>query len=103
MNEHLSKDIVVRLNAMYHHNDVPGRQVENNDRWGVAPSITFGMTGPTRVTAQLFHQEDVNIPQYGLPYFANPYLSGPLPASTARLITASAISTPSASRSIRPR
>ena len=79
VNEHLSDSIVVRLNAMYHHNDVPGRQVENNDRWGVAPSITFGMGGPTRITAQLLHQEETNIPQYGLPYFSNSYLQGPLP------------------------
>lgn len=79
VNEHLTDTIAVRLNAMYHHNDVPGRQVENADRWGVAPSITFGMGLPTKVTLTYFHQEDVNIPQYGLPYFSNSFIQGPLP------------------------
>ncbi len=79
INQHLSDSIVVRLNAMYHHNDVPGRQVEDADRWGIAPSITVGMDGDTRATVQYFHQEDVNIPQFGLPYFSNSFISGPLP------------------------
>ncbi|MDI1294892.1 MAG: TonB-dependent receptor plug domain-containing protein, partial [bacterium] len=29
--------IAVRLNAMYHENDVPARQVDRYKRWGVAP------------------------------------------------------------------
>jgi catecholate siderophore receptor len=70
INEHLNDSIAVRLNAMYHHNDVPGRDVEKNDRWGVAPSVTFGMNGPTKLTFEYVHQEDTNIPQYGVPYIS---------------------------------
>ncbi len=60
--------IAFRLNAMAHQNDVPGRDVEDYKRWGIAPSITIGIDNPTRLTLQYFHQEDENIPQYGAPY-----------------------------------
>jgi len=60
--------IAFRLNAMVHENDVPGRDVENYKRWGVAPSVTIGIDGPTRLTLQYLHQYDKNIPQYGAPY-----------------------------------
>jgi len=71
INRHLSDTVAFRLNGMVHHNDIPGRQVEKNDRWGIAPSLTLGMGSPTRLTLMVYHQEDRNIPQYGLPYFAN--------------------------------
>lgn len=71
--------IAVRLNAMAHENDVPGRDVENNKRWGIAPSMTIGIESPTRLTLQYVHQEDDNIPQYGVPYFTNATAAGPVP------------------------
>jgi catecholate siderophore receptor len=71
ISHHLSDTVAVRLNAMVHHNDVPGRQVEKNDRWGIAPSVTIGMGTANRLTLMYYHQEDRNIPQFGLPYFAN--------------------------------
>ena len=61
--------IAVRLNAMAHQNDVPGRDVDNYKRWGIAPSVSIGMDGPTKLTLQYLHQEDDNIPQYGVPYY----------------------------------
>src|SRR3546814_1223122 len=54
---------------MAHKNDVPGRDVDTYKRWGVAPSISIGMAGPTKLTLQYLHQEDDNIPQYGVPYY----------------------------------
>ena len=62
--------IAFRLNAMVNKNDVPGRDVEKYERWGVAPSVTLGVGGPTNLTLQYLHQEDDNIPQYGVPYYA---------------------------------
>lgn len=64
----LSDSVGVRLNAMYHHNDVPGREVEKSERWGVMPSVTFGLDAPTKLSVIYLHQEDNNIPQYGVPY-----------------------------------
>jgi Outer membrane receptor for monomeric catechols len=69
LNKRVSDLVAVRLNAMWHRNDIPGRDVEDYKRWGIAPSITLGIDGPTRLTLQYFHQEDENIPQYGVPYY----------------------------------
>ena len=71
--------IAVRLNAMGHKNGIPGRDVEKNERWGVAPSVTIGIEGPTKLTLLYLHQEDNNIPQYGVPYYTNATTSGPVP------------------------
>jgi catecholate siderophore receptor len=67
-----------RLNMMTHRNDVPGRDVERYERWGVAPSVAFGNDN-TRVSLALLHQEDDNVPQYGVPYALGPFNGGALP------------------------
>ena len=59
-----------RLNAMYHHADTPGRDIVTNERWGVAPSITFGLGTDTRFTASYFYMGSDDIPDYGLPWVA---------------------------------
>ena len=57
-----------RLNILYHDQDTPGRDVVTNKRWGVAPSISFGVDTDTSVTFSLFHMEQDNIPDYGIPW-----------------------------------
>lgn len=71
--------IAVRINAMYHHNDVPGRDLEKFKRWGVAPAVTIGVDGPTSLTLAYYHQKDHNTPIYGVPYFRNEINDGPVP------------------------
>ena len=71
----------VRLNAMWHENDVPRRDVESYKRWGIAPSVTLGLDEPTRLTLAYVHQEDDNTPQYGVPYYKNAVNDGPLPGA----------------------
>jgi catecholate siderophore receptor len=61
--------VAFRLNAVYHQNDVPGRDVERYKRWGVAPAVTIGIDSPTRWTLMGYYQHDDNVPQYGVPYF----------------------------------
>ncbi|MBI1404808.1 MAG: TonB-dependent siderophore receptor [Caulobacter sp.] len=78
-NRRITDDIAVRLNFMAHENDVPGRDVETYRRWGVAPSITLGLGGPTEATLAYLHQQDDNTPRYGVPYASNAFLNGPLP------------------------
>lgn len=65
-----------RLNAMAHVNDVPGRNDIRKRRWGVAPSLAFGLGTPTRVTLGYFHQYDNNLPDYGLPARGGQVLAG---------------------------
>lgn len=78
-NWRVSELIAVRLNAMYHENDVPGRDVENFKRWGVAPSITIGVDSDTSLTLAYIHQDDNNTPIYGVPYILGSANDGPVP------------------------
>ena len=57
-----------RLNILYHDQDVPGRDIVTNKRWGIAPSIGFGIDTDTELTLSLFHMEQDNIPDYGIPW-----------------------------------
>ena len=77
-NWRLNDLIAVRINAMYHENDVPGRDVENYERWGVAPSITIGVDSDTSLTLAYIHQDDDNTPIYGVPFFLSGVNDGPL-------------------------
>ncbi len=61
---------------MAHENDVPGRDVEHYGRWGIAPSISFGLGTDTSWTLSYFHQKDDNVPQYGVPTFKGDVLPG---------------------------
>ncbi|NHN21611.1 TonB-dependent siderophore receptor, partial [Bacillus amyloliquefaciens] len=72
-------NVAARLNAVYHHNDVPGRDVEKFERWGVAPAVTIGAGGPPSLTLAYVHQEDRNTPIYGVPYVNNALSGGVLP------------------------
>ena len=70
-NHRVSDNVAVRLNAVYHKNDVPGRDVEDYERWGIAPAITIGIEGPTSLTVQGEYLDDRAMPQYGLRYYAH--------------------------------
>ena len=71
VNQRVSDLIAVRVNAVYHRNDVPGRDVEDYERWGIAPAITIGIDSPTSLTLQGEYLDDRAMPQYGLRYYAN--------------------------------
>ncbi|WP_460986603.1 TonB-dependent receptor [Sphingobium sp. TomTYG75] len=68
-NKRINDLIAVRINAVYHENDVPGRDVENYKRWGIAPAITIGIDSPTSLTLQGEYLDDDAMPQYGLRYY----------------------------------
>ncbi|MBB4619014.1 TonB-dependent receptor [Sphingomonas abaci] len=78
-NRRIGADSAVRLNAVVHRNGVPGRKVERYERWGIAPSVTIGIDGPTSLTLAYVHQRDDNTPIYGVPYFRSGVNDGPLP------------------------
>lgn len=70
----------LRLNALWHDADIPGRDVVTDQRWGVAPSIAFGLDTPTRLTLSYFHLDQDNMPGYGIPWVPD---SNPNPALAA--------------------
>jgi catecholate siderophore receptor len=57
-----------RLNLLAHDAGVAGRDVVENERWGVAPSLAFGLGRPTRLTLSYFHLQQNNISDYGIPW-----------------------------------
>lgn len=67
MNRQVGESTAIRLNAMGHKNGVADRGPTEMERWGVAPSIAFGLGTSTRVTLSYFYQKDENIPDFGLP------------------------------------
>jgi catecholate siderophore receptor len=57
-----------RLNLMGHHSDVAGRDETSYTRWGIAPSLAFGIGMPNRLTISYLHQSEDNVPDYGIPW-----------------------------------
>ena len=64
----IGDSIGFRLNLLGHHSGVAGRDVVEFDRWGVAPSLTFGLGKPTRFTASYYKLKQNNISDYGIPW-----------------------------------
>ncbi|HTV08784.1 MAG TPA: TonB-dependent receptor [Candidatus Aquilonibacter sp.] len=65
-----------RLNAMGTEGGVAGRPYAENRRFGIAPSISFGMNKPTRLTISYFHLTESDTPDYGLPWFLSQLAPG---------------------------
>jgi len=57
-----------RLNLMSHESNVAGRDSVEYDRWGVAPSLAFGLGTDTRVNLDYYHLESNDTPDSGIPY-----------------------------------
>lgn len=65
----LGPGAALRVNAMAHQSDVAGRDGAHSERYGVAPSLSLGLDGPTRLTLSYLHQSTDDRPDYGLPWF----------------------------------
>lgn len=77
LNRKLNATTGFRLNAMAHDADVAGRKGPENQRWGIAPTVTFGMGTPTEVTLSWQHLKSDNIPDGGVPYlYSNGAMAG---------------------------
>ena len=57
-----------RLNMLKHDAGVAGRDAVKNDRWGLAPSLSFGLGTPTRFTLSYYKLKQDNISDYGIPW-----------------------------------
>ncbi|CAN7281237.1 catecholate siderophore receptor Fiu [Massilia sp. LjRoot122] len=83
------RGIALRLNVMAQDSGNPARDVVNNKRWAVAPSLGFGLNGPTRVHLDYLHVDQDNVPDggvstVGLPGYTSPdptrpFISGAAP------------------------
>jgi catecholate siderophore receptor len=57
-----------RLNVMGQRNLVEGRPFAKTQRWGFAPAVAFGIDTPTSGSLKYLHQNEDNIPDYGIPF-----------------------------------
>jgi catecholate siderophore receptor len=70
VNRPISGSAAARLNVMWSDADVAGRDEVHNSSWGIAPSFAAGLAGRTKLTAAYVHQQQDNVPDYGLPWAA---------------------------------
>ena len=60
-----------RLNLMGHDSKFSGRDVAESRRFGIAPSLSFGLGTPTRLTLSYLHAQADDTPDYGIPFLFN--------------------------------
>jgi catecholate siderophore receptor len=56
-----------RLNAMYQYNEYSERNDVYDSRWGIDPTLTWGLGTDTKVTVDYLHLQEFNLPSYGIP------------------------------------
>lgn len=71
----LGSGAAFRLNLMGETASVAGREIAENRRFGAAPSLALGLGTPTWWNFGYFHQDEDDIPDYGIPWLFN----GPAP------------------------
>ena len=57
-----------RLNVLGETSHVADRDYVKNRRWGVAPSLSFGIGQPTTLTISYLHQQENDVPDVGIPF-----------------------------------
>jgi catecholate siderophore receptor len=81
-NQTLPGDGAVRLNGLWQDSDVVGRDHVKNKRWGIAPSLAYGLGSSTRYYLNLLYVKQDNIPDggvstIGLPGYTSPDVNRP--------------------------
>ena len=71
----LGSGTAFRLNLMGHDSKFAGRDIAENRRYGIAPSLAFGLGSPTRLTLSYLREGADDTPDYGIPWLFN----GPAP------------------------
>lgn len=67
-NQPISDHMALRVNGLYHSADTPGRDVANQERYGLAASLALGLGTDTRLFLNYQHLTENNIPDYGIPW-----------------------------------
>ena len=58
----------LRVNAMYHNADTPGRDHVKTERFGIAPSVAVGLGTSTRAILSYYRLQADNVPDNGIPF-----------------------------------
>lgn len=70
INQALSDTTAIRLNVMNTHDGSPDG-ISAQERFGIAPSIAFGLGEPTTVVLSHMHMKENNTPMLGVPFNRN--------------------------------
>ena len=76
INRPLSETSAFRVAALAHTNEST-RDVTDSKRYGVAPSLRFGIGTPTEITMSSVHQRRDDTPDYGFPFAAGGVTGNP--------------------------
>ena len=66
-----------RVNIVGEQTGYAGRDYAFTQRFGIAPSLAFGLNGHTRGIISFLHEAENDTPDYGLPYFGTTYAAVP--------------------------
>jgi catecholate siderophore receptor len=78
VNYYFGNGAALRINGMHHDADVAGRDDVELHRWGIAPSLAFGLGSDTRTAIYYYHLETDDMPDYGIPYLRHPTITDPI-------------------------
>ncbi|MFC0385279.1 TonB-dependent receptor [Muricoccus vinaceus] len=67
INQRISETAAIRLNVMGQSSSLVGRDDIDTRRWGIAPSIAFGLGTPTTFSVEYLHYHDVHTIDSGTP------------------------------------
>lgn len=76
LNRAINETTAFRLNVLGQDAGVAGRDRVKNDRWGIAPSLAFGLGTDTRVFLDLLHVKQNNTPESSIPLIGFPGYTG---------------------------
>lgn len=68
VNRVIDDNSAVRINAMGHGADIPGRDLAEEKRYGLYGAYTWGFASPTRLTVDLLYTKQDDLPDHGLPF-----------------------------------
>ena len=80
INTVLDEDSAMRVALMGQRAGVAGRPFVKSQRWGIAPSIATGIGTNTTFVLKYLHQQEDNVPDYGIPFVFG--LPAPVPRDT---------------------
>ncbi|WP_256939991.1 TonB-dependent siderophore receptor [Acetobacter malorum] len=79
INQKLDSSTAFRLTGMGDEHNVVGRDFIYSHRWGVAPSIAFGLGKRATLVLQYMHQQENSVPDFGVPVVTKPGASYGMP------------------------
>lgn len=72
LNQTVTPNLAIRLNAMATRAEVVDREGVESKRWGIAPSIGLRLGTSTQASLAWLHQQNENVPDYGVPLVTRP-------------------------------